>query len=57
MGGIVALDQIVNNAAKIRYMSGGVILSAAGDSGPGSAAHQLSAASHRAEAWFCHVPA
>ena len=55
--GILALDQIVNNAAKIRYMSGGQISIPMVIRGPGSAAHQLAAQhSQSLEAWFCHVP-
>ena len=55
--GILALDQIVNNAAKIRYMSGGQLSIPMVIRGPGSAAHQLAAQhSQSLEAWFCHVP-
>ena len=55
--GILALDQIVNNAAKIRYMSGGQLSAPLVIRGPGSAAHQLGAQhSQSLEAWFCHVP-
>lgn len=55
--GILAMDQIVNNAAKIRYMSGGQISVPIVIRGPGSAAHQLGAQhSQSLEAWFCHVP-
>jgi len=55
--GILALDQIVNNAAKIRYMSGGQLSVPLVIRGPGSAAHQLAAQhSQSLEAWFCHVP-
>ncbi|MCZ6780025.1 MAG: pyruvate dehydrogenase complex E1 component subunit beta, partial [Nitrospirae bacterium] len=51
------LDQIVNNAAKIRYMSGGQLSIPIVIRGPGSAAHQLGAQhSQSLEAWFCHVP-
>jgi pyruvate dehydrogenase E1 component beta subunit len=54
---ILAMDQIVNNAAKIRYMSGGQISIPMVIRGPGSAAHQLGAQhSQSLEAWFCHVP-
>ncbi len=54
---IIALDQIVNNAAKIRYMSGGQLSVPIVIRGPGSAAHQLGAQhSQSLEAWFCHVP-
>ena len=55
--GILAMDQIVNNAAKIRYMSGGQLSVPIVIRGPGSAAHQLGAQhSQSLEAWFCHVP-
>src|SRR5437867_7790039 len=55
--GILALDQIVNNAAKIHYMSGGQLSVPLVIRGPGSAAHQLGAQhSQSLEAWFCHVP-
>jgi len=54
---ILAMDQIVNNAAKIRYMSGGQISVPIVIRGPGSAAHQLGAQhSQSLEAWFCPVP-
>ena len=54
---ILAMDQIVNNAAKVRYMSGGQISVPLVIRGPGSAAHQLAAQhSQSLEAWFCHVP-
>lgn len=55
--GILAMDQIVNNAAKVRYMSGGQLAVPLVIRGPGSAAHQLAAQhSQSLEAWFCHVP-
>jgi len=55
--GILAMDQIVNNAAKVRYMSGGQVSVPMVVRGPGSAAHQLAAQhSQSLEAWFCHVP-
>src|SRR5437879_12022398 len=54
---LLAMDQIVNNAAKIRYMSGGQLSVPIVIRGPGSAAHQLGAQhSQSLEAWFCHVP-
>src|SRR5213594_3397904 len=54
---ILAMDQIINNAAKIRYMSGGQLSVPIVIRGPGSAAHQLAAQhSQSPEAWFCHVP-
>ena len=55
--GILAMDQIVNNAAKIRYMSGGQLSVPMVIRGPGSAAHQLGAQhSQSLEAWFAQVP-
>lgn len=55
--GLLAMDQIVNHAAKIRYMSGGQLSVPIVVRGPGSAAHQLGAQhSQSLEAWFCHVP-
>ncbi len=52
-----AMDQVVNQAAKIRYMSGGqvsvpIVIRAAGGSGRASAAQH----SQSLEAWFVHVP-
>jgi pyruvate dehydrogenase E1 component beta subunit len=51
------MDQLVNQAAKIRYMSGGqvsvpLVIRAAGGSGRASAAQH----SQSLEAWFVHVP-
>ncbi len=54
---IVAIDQIVNNAANMRYMSGGqfavpiVFRGSSGMAGCLAATH-----SHRLEAWYAHVP-
>jgi pyruvate/2-oxoglutarate/acetoin dehydrogenase E1 component len=54
---IVAMDQIVNNAAKIRYMFGGQVAVPIVIRMPGGAGHQLGAQhSHSLEAWFTHVP-
>jgi pyruvate/2-oxoglutarate/acetoin dehydrogenase E1 component len=54
---IVAMDQIVNNAAKIRYMFGGQVSVPLVIRMPGGAGHQLGAQhSHSLEAWFTHVP-
>src|SRR5262249_45490929 len=53
----LAMDQIVNLAAKLHYMTGGqirvpvVIRTATGAGGGGSATHSQSL-----EAWFYHVP-
>jgi pyruvate dehydrogenase E1 component subunit beta len=54
---LLALDQIVNSAAKMLYMSGGQFPVPMVIRGPGGSAHQLSAQHSQAlEAWFCHVP-
>ena len=54
---ILALDQIINNAAKLRYMSGGAIKIPIVFRGPGGAAHQLGAQhSQCLDPWFCNVP-
>ena len=54
---ILALDQIVNSAAKMFYMSGGQFTVPMVIRGPGGAGHQLAAQHSQAlEAWFCHVP-
>jgi len=53
----VAMDQIVNQAAKMRYQFGGqakvpLVIRTPGGSGAGAAAQH----SQSIEAWFCHVP-
>jgi pyruvate/2-oxoglutarate/acetoin dehydrogenase E1 component len=54
----LAMDQIVNQAAKMRYMFGGkarlpmVIRTPGGGAGRGNAAQHMQSL----EAWFCHVP-
>lgn len=54
---MLALDQIVNNAAKLRYMSGGAFKVPIVFRGPGGAAHQLGAQhSQCLDPWFCNVP-
>ncbi len=54
---ILALDQIINHAAKIHYMTGGQINVPLVIRGPGGAANQLSAQhSHSVEGWYAHVP-
>jgi pyruvate dehydrogenase E1 component beta subunit len=54
---ILALDQIINHAAKVRYMSGGQFSVPMVIRGPGGAANQLSAQhSHSMEGWYAHVP-
>jgi len=54
---ILALDQIVNSAAKMLYMSGGQFPVPMVLRGPGGSAHQLAAQhSQSLESWFCYVP-
>ena len=54
---LVAIDQIVNGAAKMLYMSGGQFNIPIVFRGPGGAAHQLAAQhSQSLEAWYAHVP-
>lgn len=54
---ILALDQIINHAAKIHYMTGGQAKVPMVIRGPGGAANQLSAQhSHSLEGWYAHVP-
>ncbi len=54
---LLALDQIVNGAAKIHYMSGGQYAIPAVIRGPGGPAHQLAAQhSQSMESYFYHVP-
>ncbi len=54
---ILALDQIVNSAAKMHYMSGGQYNIPIVIRGPGGPAHQLAAQhSQSMESYFYHVP-
>lgn len=54
---ILALDQMINHAAKVHYMSGGQFKVPMVLRGPGGAANQLSAQhSHSLEGWYAHVP-
>lgn len=54
---ILALDQIINNASKMRYMSGGQFAMPLTVRGVNGAAHQLGAQhSQSLEALFCHFP-
>ena len=53
----ISMDQLVNQAAKMRYMFGGkakvpMVVRTPGGSGTGAAAQH----SQSLEAWFCHVP-
>ncbi len=54
---LLALDQIINSASKMRYMSGGQVPMPIVFRGPGGAALQLGAQHSQAfEAWYAHVP-
>ena len=54
---LLAIDQIVNAAAKVRYMSGGQVGCPIVFRGPGGAALQLAAQhSQSFESWYAHVP-
>jgi len=54
---LLAIDQIVNSAAKMRYMSGGQIGVPIVFRGPGGAALQLGAQHSQAfESWYAHIP-
>ena len=54
---LLAIDQIVNAAAKMRYMSGGQVGCPIVFRGPGGAALQLAAQhSQSFESWYAHVP-
>jgi len=55
--GLLAMDQIVNHAAKLRYMSGGQLRMALVIRAPEGGGQQLGAQhSQSLEAWFVHVP-
>src|ERR671929_697084 len=54
---LLAMDQIVNSAAHIRYMFGGQVSCPMVIRMPGGAGHQLGPThSHSFEAWYLHVP-
>jgi len=54
---ILAMDQIVNNAAKMRFMSGGAYTVPITFRGPNGAAHMLSAQHSQAtESWYTNIP-
>jgi pyruvate dehydrogenase E1 component beta subunit len=54
---LVAIDQVVNNAANMRYMSGGQFAVPIVFRGPAGMAGSLGAThSHRLEAWYAQVP-
>lgn len=54
---LLAIDQVVNSAAKMHYMSGGQLGCPIVFRGPGGAALQLAAQhSQSFESWYAHVP-
>ncbi len=54
---LLAIDQLVNSAAKMRYMSGGQVGVPAVFRGPGGAALQLAAQHSQAfESFYAHIP-
>ncbi|MBI4321987.1 MAG: pyruvate dehydrogenase complex E1 component subunit beta [Chloroflexi bacterium] len=54
---LLAIDQIVNHAAKMRYMFGGGVKIPIVIRAPGGAGHQLGAQhSQNLEVWYAHVP-
>jgi pyruvate dehydrogenase E1 component beta subunit len=54
---LLAVDQLVNSAAKMRYMSNGQVGVPAVFRGPGGSALQLAAQHSQAfESWYAHVP-
>jgi pyruvate dehydrogenase E1 component subunit beta len=54
---LLAVDQLINSAAKMRYMSNGQIGVPAVFRGPGGAALQLAAQHSQAfESWYAHIP-
>jgi pyruvate dehydrogenase E1 component beta subunit len=54
---LLAIDQVVNTAAKMRYMSGGQISVPSVFRGPGGSALQLAAQHSQAfESWYAHIP-
>jgi pyruvate dehydrogenase E1 component beta subunit len=54
---MLALDQIVNHAAKYRYMSGGQVRCPMVLRGPSGAAAQVAAQHSQAlESWYAHIP-
>ena len=54
---LLAIDQVVNSAAKMRYMSGGQVGCPIVFRGPGGSALQLSSQHSQAfESWYAHIP-
>jgi len=55
--GLLAVDQLINSAAKMRYMSNGQVGVPAVFRGPGGSALQLAAQHSQAfESWYAHIP-
>src|SRR5437667_12893344 len=54
---ILATDQIINSAAKMRYMSGGQVKIPIVFRGPGGSAYQVSSQHSQAlESWYAYFP-
>ena len=54
---LIAIDQVINSAAKIRYMSGGEFKCPIVFRGPGGSVHQLAAQhSHSIESFYAYCP-
>lgn len=54
---LLAIDQVVNSAAKLHYMSGGQVTVPVVFRGPGGSALQLAAQHSQAfESWYAHIP-
>lgn len=54
---LIGIDQVINSAAKLRYMSGGAFTIPIVFRGPGGSVHQLAAQhSHSIESFFAHCP-
>jgi len=54
---LIGIDQVINSAAKLRYMSGGQFTLPMVFRGPGGSVHQLSAQhSQSLESFYAHVP-
>ena len=54
---LIGIDQVINSAAKLRYMSGGQFKLPMVFRGPGGSVHQLSAQHSQAlESFYAHIP-
>lgn len=54
---LIGIDQVINTAAKVRYMSGGQFKCPIVFRGPGGSVHQLSAQhSQSLESFYAHIP-